>query len=289
MVAAHQDAAPERPAAGEAVDPGDGVAAEALLLLEAREDLFEVLPAPLDDAHPRRLERQERQARGEDDAGQPHAADRGVEGLGVLRGGAAERLARGEEERQLVDVAADRPVDVVVLAVDVGRERAADGDEAGARDDREEEAARKQEREEPRERRAPLAGEGPPLRVEREDPLEPLGQDDGAGAVQRRVAVAPPEPAQGERRLRGGADGRGDGAPRLGAVGGPRLDGEAPPAREGEAGRAEGEVAAARGGRGAIGGGVGRAAQPRDDRRAPRPQPRSSRSAAAASRAIFTA
>jgi hypothetical protein len=177
VVASHQDAAPERPAAGEAVDPGDGVAAEALLLLEAREDLFEVLPAPLDDAHPRRLERQERQACREDDAGQPHAADRGVERFGVLRRGAAERLARGEEEvssstwRPIVPStwwflpwmsAASAPPTVTkrVPGTTGRKSRAGGGTRGGAR------------------ARCPPRSDAPPLGIEREDPAEPLGQDD---------------------------------------------------------------------------------------------------------------
>ena len=64
------------------------------------------------------------------------------------RGRAAEDLARGGQERQLLDVPSDRPVDVVVLAVDVGGEGAPDRHEARPGDDREEEAARHEEREE---------------------------------------------------------------------------------------------------------------------------------------------
>ena len=137
VVAAHQDPAPERASAGEAVDPGDGVAAEALLLVEAREELVEVLRAPLHDADEGRFDGEEAEARGEDEPREPHAADRGVEGLGVLVGRAAQDLARGGQERQLLDVPADRPVDVVVLAVDVGGEGAADRHETRPGDDRE--------------------------------------------------------------------------------------------------------------------------------------------------------
>ncbi len=51
---------------------------------------------------------------------------------GSVAGAIARRRAVGEQHRHRVDVGAERAVDVVVLAVDVARDRTADGDEPGA-------------------------------------------------------------------------------------------------------------------------------------------------------------
>ncbi len=124
---ADEDAASEAPSAREAVDPGDGVR-----------------PAPA-----RRAERGDERRRGrerarssvtiqgdgiaaveldlEDVAGEPHAAERGAEELRLALVGPISSIAPvGDAQPQRAHVRAEAAGDVVVLAVHVGGDHAAE-------------------------------------------------------------------------------------------------------------------------------------------------------------------
>ncbi len=91
-----------------------------------------VLPQPAG------LDRQQPQRRIEDHAGQAHAAQRRREQRGVLRARAADDLATRQREAERLDDGAEAAVAMMVLAVDVGRNRTADRHEFGAGHDLEE-------------------------------------------------------------------------------------------------------------------------------------------------------
>lgn len=69
-------------------------AKEERLLAEEREERVEVLRPAFHEADERRPDRKDPEPHGEDEAGGAHAADRGVDGFGVLFGRAAKRLSR---------------------------------------------------------------------------------------------------------------------------------------------------------------------------------------------------
>ena len=69
----------------------------------------------------------------EDDAGEAHAAGGGPEQLRVRLGGDPAAAVGGRHDGHRLDGVAPRAGAVVVLAVDVGGDGAADGDLAGAR------------------------------------------------------------------------------------------------------------------------------------------------------------
>ena len=146
--------------------------------------------------HQRRLDRERAERRARDHAGEPHAADgapRTARGRGRARPSWVSPSAVTRSRRD--DVAAEAAGDVVALAVHVAGDRAADGDVAGARRDREEE---------PRGsssairscrlvagRRAPSTGR---RRVDLAGPGS--GSQHRSPGVLRRVAVGPAEPAR---------------------------------------------------------------------------------------------
>ena len=108
------------------------------------------------------------------------------------------------------DVVGDAAVDVVVLAVHVGRQRAADGHEPGARRDGHEPAEWQQH---PHQRVEAHAGVDPHdalLDVERTHCVEARRVDDGAARVLRGVAVGAAEPAGDEPARPGGREQRVD-------------------------------------------------------------------------------
>ncbi len=88
------DAAPERRAGGEGVDPGHGVGPVGSRGAQRRQELVEsvVAPALLDD--PRRRHALQGELDLEDVAGEPHAAERGAEEPGVLSRGRNRRCGR---------------------------------------------------------------------------------------------------------------------------------------------------------------------------------------------------
>ena len=96
------------------------------------------------DEDPAALDPEERDRRLDDHAGQAHAPGGGPEQIWllVLAGADVEHLPVGDGQAQRPHVAGERAVDVMVLAVYVCGDRAADGDEPGARADRHEVALR---------------------------------------------------------------------------------------------------------------------------------------------------
>jgi hypothetical protein len=133
VVAARQHRPTEIPAAGEAVDPGDGVAIVVIAFEHASHAVVDVVGA-LRVAHDvRGLDRLELQPGVGDDTGETHAAARRPErvgvGVGMERGG----TVRGRDHAHLLDEVGERTVPE--LAVDVGGDGPADGDVAGAGDD----------------------------------------------------------------------------------------------------------------------------------------------------------
>ncbi len=101
-------------------------------------------------------------------------------------------------------VRAEAAVDVVILAVHVGRHHAAEGDELGAGGDGDEPAAREEEAVQLVERQPRLGPQHAGGRVEGQNSVGPHGGDDqrAAGRRQRRVAIAAPQPAK-ERHVGG--------------------------------------------------------------------------------------
>lgn len=84
---------------------------------------------------------------------------------------------------------------MVVLAMDVGADRAAHRDVAGPRGHRHEPAERQEHLHQPVQAHARVAHDEARLRVDGTDPVQRGHVEYGAARVLRRVAVRPPEPA----------------------------------------------------------------------------------------------
>ena len=104
-------------------------------------------------------------------------------------------------QHERLDVVGDAAVDVVVLPVDVGGERAADGDEPRARGDRHEEAERQHEPHEGVEADAGGDADGAARNVDVDHIGERQTVEHRAAGVLRGVAVAPAEPARDDPAL----------------------------------------------------------------------------------------
>ncbi len=107
-----------------------------------------------------------------------------------FRRGHAAHLAVGDQQVEPGHVPGEAARPVMVLAVHVGGDRAADRDLPGARRDRHEPAERQRRGHQLLQAHPGLAGDQPGLRVEAGDAAQPGGPDDQAAAVLRRVVVA---------------------------------------------------------------------------------------------------
>ena len=135
---------------------------------------------------------------------------------GSVVGRDAARLAVGGQQVEPLHMVAEAAVAVVVLAVDVGGDGAADGGEGGARAGRRHEAARHERLQQVAEGNARLATSSPVGRLEGQQPVEPLGQQRVAAAVERRVAIGAAGAARDQAFGPGFFEGRGDLALALG-------------------------------------------------------------------------
>jgi hypothetical protein len=175
------------------------------------------------DRHERAAHRGQLDLCPQNDSGQAHAAERGLE-QGIPR---LQRVlfARGREQPDRQDVASERPRRAVVLAVDVAGDRAADRHVLGPGDDRDHPPGRHQPGQQLADRHAGRRGENPGLGLELKVPqrnrleYEAIGQLGGvavapAHAARQRSVPAAPGFQQTER-----------GRERVGAIGAQAPDG----------------------------------------------------------------
>ena len=141
MLAQKHDGAPEISAFGEAVDPRDGIGPVGARLerLHGRGEIGRGKAALAD---PAALDGLQAQGGAQDDPRQSHASNRPGEQIRVLLARTAADFTVGPDNVDPLDEAAERSVLVVVLAVHVGRDRAAQRDEFRPGRDREKPAAR---------------------------------------------------------------------------------------------------------------------------------------------------
>lgn len=205
VVAAGED----RPAGGgtprEQVDPGDRVAVPVVAGGQPGHQVVEVRGAFGVHAHQGRLHRLQLQGRGEDHPGQSHAAGRGVEQVGA--GAHGLHGAVGGEQLHRQHVAGEGAGAVVVLAVDVRADRAADRDVAGAGGHRHEPAERQQDLHQPVQGDPGAAQHGAAVGVDRVHAVQAGHVEHGTARVLRGVAVRPSQPPRDAAARPARADG----------------------------------------------------------------------------------
>ena len=130
-----------------------------------------------------------------DEPGQAHAARRRPEQRGIGLSGHRAQLAVGQQDVERPHVPGEAARHVVVLAVDVGGDRAADGHLPGAGRNRHEPAGRQPRDHELLQADAGLAGHQAGRRVQVDDPVQPGGRDHHAAIALGRVVVAAAEAA----------------------------------------------------------------------------------------------
>ena len=155
--------------------------------------------------HPRRLDGYQSQRRVGDDPGEAHAARGRPEQLGILVRATFHVLGRGDKPESF-HVRADRPVLMVVLAVDIARDRAANGHVSRAGSHRYEKAPRHDDTQQRVEGAAGLHPDTAREMVQVHDPAEPGAVEDrpaGAlGGVPVRAPEAPRQVVTGLREVR---------------------------------------------------------------------------------------
>ena len=120
--------------------------------------------------------------------------------------GASRRsVAAGRRELDPLDVLGERAVAVVVLAVDVGREGAAERDEAGPGRDGHEPAVGHQQAHQAVQAEPGLGDHAPALAVERAHGVHALGHEHAPAGVLGGVPVGPPQAARRDAAAVGGA------------------------------------------------------------------------------------
>ncbi|MHC2511535.1 hypothetical protein ACVII1_006773 [Bradyrhizobium elkanii] len=184
----------ERRAARQAVDPGHRIGARcaAFQLIDRRVEIAGdagVLPQPGG------LDRQQPQRRVEDHARQAHAAQRRREQRGVFRTRAGDDLAARQREAERIDDGAETAIAMMVLAVNVGRDRAADRHEFRAGHDLEEEAARLENGKDVRDSHAGFDRQSRGCGIEAPHPVQAARRDRGLRS-DRGIAVGPPGAAR---------------------------------------------------------------------------------------------
>jgi len=229
VAAAHQDPPPQRGAPREAVDPAHGVRPVLAGIPQAVEHRSEPRHGLGLHDHPRAVHRLQAECHLGDEPGQPHAADRGEEELALALWAALDHAAVGDLEHQAIDETSERAVAVVVLAVHVAGDAAADGHELRPRRHRRKPAPRQEDAQDLGEREPGLAGERAPLAVEGDHAVGPRRlEDERAGRGRHgRVTVGSAEPAGQDR-----AAARRQQEP-FRPHDGSALDGVAAPARDG--------------------------------------------------------
>ena len=150
------------------------------------------------DGHARRLDPHEPETGGHDHAGEPHAAEGGMEEVRVLAARTAHHGPVGHHHVDPLDEHADRPVPMVVLPVDVGRDGAPDGHVLRPRRRRQEPSARQEEGDDLGETDTGLDVEEPRLRIEAPKAIDPRCLDDRATRDEGGVSIGPAEPAGDE-------------------------------------------------------------------------------------------
>ncbi len=191
VVGAGQQAAAEVRPGGHRVEPGHRLHIGLVVLGLPGHQLVEVADLVGVDEEVRGLHVVEVQRRAQHDPGEPHAADRGPEQLGVraVRGERVDLAVRGEQVHR-PHVVAEAALDVVGLAVDVAADRAADGDLPGAGQHGQPQPEREQRAHQRVERDAGVDLDQARVGVHPVDAVQRGHVDDDAARVLRRVAVA---------------------------------------------------------------------------------------------------
>ena len=177
-------------------------------------------------------------ARRQDEPRQTDAAHGRPEDVGVLVTRARQDLAVRRHQLEILDELAECAVSMMVLAVDVIGDRAADRDELGPWKHRREEAPRQEHIEDLRQTDPRFALKYPRRAVEGHHAIEPRVVDHRAAAIDGRVAIAAAQPARDAVGIGGGLHDPGESPAHFGAVDAAFLDWKPPPARERDGGAA---------------------------------------------------
>ena len=194
VLAQKQDGAAEIGAARQTVDPRDRVC-RVSGRLERLHGGGEIGRSHAGLANPAALDPHEPERGAHNDAGEPHAADGLREQIGVLGPRAACEGAIRAHDVDPVDEGAEGAGLVVILAMHVGGDHAADGHMLGARRDGRKKPARQKALDHIAQRDAALRRQNACLRVEREHVPE-AGHGDGGGWRERAVAIRAAEAAR---------------------------------------------------------------------------------------------
>ncbi len=144
IVAQHHDRPPQRRPFCQAIDPRHRVPVLRVGTRKRRQRLVQIGRADIiHRGEPRRHPRQAKLGV-HDAAGQAHPAQRGAEQVRVLLAGAGDNLPRGQEQPERPHEVPERTVPVMVLAMHVGGDGPADGDELRAGRGRQEPAPRQE-------------------------------------------------------------------------------------------------------------------------------------------------
>ena len=186
-----QDAPAELRPAGQRVDPADRVVG-LRMGFECGQKLVEVPDAAFAHAQGVRRHSLEAQRHALDQPGQPQASESRPPERAVIGAREAPAFATRQAQIEPLEMLAEAALDVVVLAVHVVGDTAAQGGKTGTGRYRRREAQRQEGVEQCAESDARLGDEQSRVSVEGKQTVQPRGDDGSAAAVQRNVAVASP-------------------------------------------------------------------------------------------------
>ena len=193
MGTVRQDAAPDPAAGRQQVEPRHRIPEVGFARHHLGHHVVERVEPVRVDRDAARLDREQPERDLEHEAGEAHAADGGPEQLRIAIGSDVDDGRVGQHHPDVGDVVAERSVEVVVLAVDVARDGAADRHVAGTRRDGDEEPEWDEDPQQVVEADAGADGCRAGLLVD--DDRSGRQPEDVAAAVLGRVAVRPTETA----------------------------------------------------------------------------------------------
>jgi hypothetical protein len=203
VVRPHEESTPEGTSPRGRIHPCHRVLESLARLRREREELVHAVePDRLGIEH-RAREGAQPELRPRDEAREAQPADGRREKIGIARRRALHARTVRTQQLEGAHVASERSRAMVVLAVDVVGDRAADRDAARARSHGQEPSGGHDGVEKPLDRGARFAPHDAVHPIEGDEAVEPRRVDEGAALVQAAVAVAASATAREERRLAG--------------------------------------------------------------------------------------
>ena len=232
VIRPHQHRPAQRISTGEAVNPGYRVPVSFIRFVHDAQRVAQASNSLVIHDHVGGLHSFELDAGGEDDPGKAHASDRGPKDFASVCRRAGKDFASRSQQSKIPNEVRDRPLPMMVLAVNISGNGPADRNPFRARRYRQEETARQEAPHDLGKTDPCFALQKPGLAVERQETVQAHRADGACVRVERGISIAAAEAPGNVGRFRAGMQYGPQIRLLLGPVEVARLDWEPAPARQ---------------------------------------------------------